>query len=91
MKLCTFLKSQLESVRRAARETLQKIMLTIGPKYFGVLLEEIIPLMTRGYQVHVLVYTIHSVLTTLKKLFEPGDIDNVLLTVLDVRKSTCFL
>lgn len=89
MKLCTFLKSQLESVRRAARETFQKIMLAIGPHYLGTLLEEIVPLMTRGYQVHVLVYTVHSILTTLKEHYKPGDIDKVLLTVLDVRKRMC--
>lgn len=84
MKLCTFLKSQLESVRRAARETFQKIMLTIGPDYLNVLLEEIVPLMTRGFQVHVLVYTVHSVLTSLKELYKPGHIDKVLLTIIEV-------
>lgn len=84
MKLCTFLKSPLESVRRAAREILQKIMLTLGPEYLGLLLGEISPLMSRGYQVHVLVYTVHSVLVTLKDMFRPGDIDKVLLTILKV-------
>lgn len=90
MKLCTFLKSPLESVRRAAREILQKIMLALGPEYLGFLLGEILPLMSRGYQVHVLVYTVHSLLVTLKDMFQPGDVDKVLLTILQVRLNFIF-
>lgn len=84
MKICTFLKSHLESVRRIARETLQKIMLTIGTKYLNLLLDEMTPLLSRGYQVHVLVFTVHGVLNCLKDLYVPTDIDNILLTVLNV-------
>lgn len=84
MKICTFLKSHLESVRKVARETLQKIMLTLGPKYLNLLLEEMTPLLSRGYQVHVLVFTVHGVLSCLKDLYQPQDIDKGLLTVLNV-------
>lgn len=84
MKLCTFLKSQLESVRRAARETLQKIMTALGPSYLGLLLDEMVPLLSRGFQVHVLVYTVHSVLTSLRDMFREKDVDAVLNTVTKV-------
>lgn len=84
MKLCTFLKSHLESVRRTARQTLEKIMSTLGPKYLGLLLGEMVPLLSRGFEVHVLVYTIHSILNSLKSKYQPGDLDKVLLTVIDV-------
>ncbi|KAG5868691.1 hypothetical protein JTB14_031637 [Gonioctena quinquepunctata] len=80
-KICTFLRSRLESVRRVAKETLQKIMLTLGPKYLRLLLSEMTPLLNRGYQVHVLVFTIHGILSCLKDLYEPSDIDKILLTV----------
>lgn len=84
IKMCTFLRSHLESVRRIARETLQKIMLTLSPKYLNVLFEVMTPLLSRGYQVHVLVFTVHGVLNCLKEVYEPRDIDIVLLTVLNV-------
>lgn len=84
MKICTFLKSRLESVRKVARETLQKIMLTLGPKYLSALLSEMSPLLARGYQVHVLVFTIHGVLNCLKNTYQPSDLDKILLTVLNV-------
>jgi U3 small nucleolar RNA-associated protein 20 len=84
MKLCTFLKSRLESIRRVTRETLQKIMLAIGPKYLGTLLHEMSAMLTRGYQVHVLIYTIHAVLVSLKGLYQPKDIDCNLQSILEV-------
>lgn len=84
MKMCTFLQSQLESVRRVARETLQKIMLALGPDYLSLLLDEMTPLLARGFQVHVLVYTTHAVLSCLKEFYKPGHVDKVLLAVLEV-------
>ncbi|PNF32118.1 hypothetical protein B7P43_G02845 [Cryptotermes secundus] len=90
MKLCTFLKSRLESVRRITRETLQKIMLTLGPKYLGILLHEMSAMLTRGYQVHVLIYTIHAVLVSLKDLFQPNDIDCNLQNILELCKKDLF-
>ncbi|XP_069689745.1 small subunit processome component 20 homolog isoform X2 [Periplaneta americana] len=90
MKLCTFLKSRLESIRRVTRETLQKIMLTLGPKYLHILLQEMSAMLTRGYQVHVLIYTIHSLLVSLKELFRPGDIDSCLQMILELCKKDLF-
>ncbi|KAJ8922426.1 hypothetical protein NQ315_004372 [Exocentrus adspersus] len=90
LKLCTFLKSQLDSVRRTARETLQKIMLTLGPKYLSLLLAEMTPLLSRGFQVHVLVYTVHAVLRYLKDMYQPGDIDKILLPVLNLCTADLF-
>ncbi|RZB39164.1 small subunit processome component 20 -like, partial [Asbolus verrucosus] len=90
MKLCTFLKSHLESVRRVTRETLQKIMQTLGPDYLHLLLGEMIPLLNRGFQVHVLVFTIHAVLNCLKEFYKPTDIDRILLTVLQLCEADLF-
>lgn len=73
------------------RETLQKIMVTLGPKYLGTLLHEMSVMLTRGYQVHVLIYTIHAVLVSLKNLFQPGDIDCNLQGILEVSKLATLL
>ncbi|KAI4482212.1 hypothetical protein M0804_008763 [Polistes exclamans] len=84
MKLCTFLKSRLESVRRITRQVLQNIMITLGPKYLHHLLNELNSLLTKGFQVHVLAYTIHSVLTVLKPQFQKFDINKNLQSILSV-------
>lgn len=84
MKLCTFLKSRLESVRRVTREILQKIMITLGPKYLHHLLKEMNTLLTKGFQVHVLAYTVQSVLVALKPYFQKFDINKNLQSILSV-------
>ncbi|XP_022902088.2 small subunit processome component 20 homolog [Onthophagus taurus] len=90
LKLCTFLKSQLESVRRVTRESLQKIMLTLGPSYLKLLFDEMVPLLPRGFQVHVLVYTVHAVLCCMKDIFTPGDVDKILPVVIKLCNTDLF-
>jgi len=84
MKLCTFLKSRLESVRRVTRETLQNIMITLGTSYMSMLLNEMTALLTQGFQVHVLIYTIHAIFVSLSEHFEKGHMDNCLPYILEV-------
>lgn len=84
MKLCTFLKSRLESVRRVTRETLQNIMVTLGTSYMSMLLNEMTALLTQGFQVHVLIYTIHAIFVSLSERFEKGHMDSCLPYILEV-------
>lgn len=84
MKLCTFLKSRLESVRRVTRETLQNIMVTLGTSYMSMLLNEMTSLLTQGFQVHVLIYTIHAIFVSLSDCFEIGHMDSCLPYILEV-------
>ncbi|XP_046606050.1 small subunit processome component 20 homolog [Neodiprion virginianus] len=90
MKLCTFLKSRLDSVRRITRETMQKIMITLGPEYLRHLLKEMNNILTKGFQVHVLVYTIHAVLVSLKPYYKPLHINENLHSILSVCKVDLF-
>lgn len=89
MKLCTFLKSRLESVRRVTRETLQNIMVTLGTGYMSMLLNEMTALLTQGFQVHVLIYTIHAIFVSLSERFEKGHMDSCLPYILEVSFAFC--
>ncbi|XP_058805534.1 small subunit processome component 20 homolog [Phymastichus coffea] len=90
MKICTFLKSRLESVRRTTREILEKIMVTLGPDYLHYLLKEMNALLTRGYQVHVLSFTMHAVLVCLKPFLKPQHMRSNLQHILSVCKIDLF-
>ncbi|XP_072931772.1 small subunit processome component 20 homolog [Epargyreus clarus] len=90
IKLCSFLKSPLKQVRIAARDIVKKIMITVGTPYLGVFLEHVTLLLTRGFQVHVLVATIHTVLDALKSEFKAGDIGSNLEYILDVCTNDLF-
>lgn len=65
-------------------------MLTIGTSYLGVLLEHLTLLLTRGFQVHVLVATIHTVLDALKSDFKSGELNDNLNYILDVCTNDLF-
>lgn len=90
IKLCSFLKSPLKQVRITARDIVRKIMITVGTSYLGVLLEHLTLLLTRGFQVHVLVATIHNVLDALKSDFKPGELNENLHYILDVCTNDLF-
>ncbi|CAB3374755.1 Hypothetical predicted protein [Cloeon dipterum] len=84
MKVCVFLRSKLESTRRAARETLLQMLHTLGTGFLAKMLDEMFALLTRGYLVHVLVYTVHSLIVGVKDIIKPGDLDPCLKQILQV-------
>ncbi|XP_014242650.1 small subunit processome component 20 homolog [Cimex lectularius] len=90
MKMCTLLKSRLESVRKVTRETLQTIMASLGPEYLNTLIREMSGILIKGFHVHVLAYTVHSVLVSLKPSFKRGDLDESAHLLLKVCKSDLF-
>uniref|UniRef100_A0A146LBX0 Small subunit processome component 20 n=2 Tax=Lygus hesperus TaxID=30085 RepID=A0A146LBX0_LYGHE len=90
MKLCTFLKSRLESVRKITRETLQTILVSLGPDYLPTLVREMKGLLTRGYQIHVLVYSIHSVLVPLEPHFQKGQLDKCAHSIIEICRMDLF-
>lgn len=65
LKLCSFLKSKNEQIRKVARATLVKVMNFLGPAYMPDFLRVLKQNLDKGFQVHVLNYTIHSVLDKL--------------------------
>ena len=82
LKLASFLKSKNEATRKAARMTLIRMMTfePIGPAYLPDLLRVLKQNLDKGFQVHVLNYTIHSVLDKLKNnnptRLHHGDLDS---------------
>ncbi|XP_050683521.1 small subunit processome component 20 homolog [Leptidea sinapis] len=90
IKLCSFLKSPLKQVRIAARDIVKKVMVTVGSSYLGILLKHLTLLLTRGFQVHVLVSTVHTVLDALKTDFKAEDIDQNLGNILDICTNDLF-
>lgn len=84
IKVCHFLKSPLISVRMTTRDILKSIMLTVGAAHLEMLLGHLTSLLTRGFQVHVLTITVHSLLDGLKTSLKNGIMDKCLGDVLGV-------
>ncbi|CAK7238637.1 MAG: U3 snoRNP protein [Sporothrix thermara] len=73
--VCHILRSKSWDSREMARETLSRISTILGPSCFGFVLKELRGALTRGYQLHVLSYTVHTLLLAVIPQFAPGDLD----------------
>jgi U3 small nucleolar RNA-associated protein 20 len=82
--ICHILRSKAWESREMARETLSKITLILGPESFGFVLKELRGALTRGYQLHVLSYTLHSILLTVIPEFKQGDLDYCISSIMAV-------
>lgn len=90
LKLCNLLKSHARSIRETARETLIKIMQTLGPSYLWYLIREMKAMLKLGYQLHVLSYTIHSILTNMQNVLQVGNLDNSLDMLIQICNEELF-
>jgi len=82
--ICHILRSKSQESRDMTRDTLAKICVILGPKTFGFVLKELRGALTRGYQLHVLSYTMHSILVSTTPEYSPGDLDYCLPSIVAV-------
>lgn len=75
LDVCSILKSKAQDSRDTARKTLGEVALILGPVYFGYILKELRNTLARGYQRHVLSFTVHSILVATTDQFQHGDLD----------------
>ncbi|KAG0221648.1 armadillo-type protein [Mortierella sp. GBAus27b] len=88
--VCQILKSRQQEARDSTRDTLVKITMFLGASYFNFILKEMKGALLRGYQLHVLGYTVHSLLTHLIPTLKVGDLDYCLKEVVDVLVNDIF-
>lgn len=84
LDVCTTLKSKAQDSRDTARKTLNELSLLLGPVYFGYILKELRNVLARGYQLHVLSFTVHSMLVYTTDHFKQGDLDYCLTDLVSV-------
>ncbi|KKA29441.1 hypothetical protein TD95_002691 [Thielaviopsis punctulata] len=82
--ICHILRSKAWESREMARDTLVKIAVVLGAKYFGFILNELKGALQRGYQLHVLSYTMHSLLLAVIPEFGQGSLDYCLSTMVTI-------
>ncbi|KHJ35324.1 putative heat repeat protein [Erysiphe necator] len=73
--VCHILRSKSQEARDMARETLINISIILGPQCFGFILKQLQGALSRGSQLHILSYTMHSLLVATTPTYAPGDLD----------------
>lgn len=82
--VCHILRSRAQESRDLTRKTLVEISTLLGPSCFGFILKELRSSLLRGYQLHVLSYTVHSILVTTAPIYKPGDLDYCLPQIVSI-------
>ncbi|PHH64524.1 hypothetical protein CDD81_4303 [Ophiocordyceps australis] len=82
--ICQILRSKAWESREMARDTLIQIAVILGPSFFGFILKQLRGALTRGYQLHVLSYTMHAMLVATVPTFACGDLDYCLAAMVTV-------
>lgn len=61
--------------RIAASISIQEILKVLGPAKFLFILDILVAQLRRGFQLHILCHTVHTLLKALQPIVEPGQID----------------
>ena len=73
--LARMLKSREQDSRDLARKALAEAVGVLGPTYFSSILKELQSALSKGYQLHILGFTLHSLLLTAVDCFNIGTLD----------------
>ncbi|KAG8578422.1 hypothetical protein GDO81_010484 [Engystomops pustulosus] len=84
LKVCVLLRNQAQEIRDIARNTLIKILETLGPRYFHYILKEMQTVLVKGYQVHVLTFTVNLLLKGLSPNLKCGDLDGCIDSLIQI-------
>ncbi|XP_072311103.1 small subunit processome component 20 homolog [Eucyclogobius newberryi] len=90
IKVCVLLRNRFQEVRDVARGTLVKIIETLGIRYLHYLLKEMQGVLVKGYQVHVLTFTVHRLLSILSPTLKSGDLDSCMNMLIDIFNNELF-
>jgi U3 small nucleolar RNA-associated protein 20 len=82
--ICHILRSKAQESRDMTRDTLTKVCVLLGPSCFGFVLKELRGALARGYQLHVLSYTMHQILVATTPEYAPGDLDYCLPSIVAI-------
>uniref|UniRef100_A0A250Y8E9 Small subunit processome component 20 n=1 Tax=Castor canadensis TaxID=51338 RepID=A0A250Y8E9_CASCN len=84
LKVCALLKNRAQEIRDIARSTLAKIIEDLGVHFLQYVLKELQTTLVRGYQVHVLTFTVHMLLQGLTSKLQVGDLDPCLDIMIEI-------
>uniref|UniRef100_A0A1A8FK18 UTP20, small subunit (SSU) processome component, homolog n=1 Tax=Nothobranchius korthausae TaxID=1143690 RepID=A0A1A8FK18_9TELE len=90
IKVCVLLRNRFQEIRDVARGTLVKIIETLGCRYLQYLLKEMQGVLVKGYQVHVLTFTVYQLLSVLRPTLKSGDLDPCMNMLIDIFNNELF-
>uniref|UniRef100_A0A3B3E1E9 UTP20 small subunit processome component n=1 Tax=Oryzias melastigma TaxID=30732 RepID=A0A3B3E1E9_ORYME len=90
IKVCVLLRNRFQEIRDVARGTLVKILETLGFRFLHYLLKEMQAVLVKGYQVHVLTFTVFQLLSALSPTLKSGELDPCMSMLIDIFNNELF-
>jgi U3 small nucleolar RNA-associated protein 20 len=90
MTVLHLLLSRSYIVRESARKAMEEIVRLLGPSCLPIVLNDLRQNLTRGYQIHVMIYTVHCLIACLQDKLKPGDLDESFEDIFEVVKEQQF-
>uniref|UniRef100_A0A914NPT3 U3 small nucleolar RNA-associated protein 20 C-terminal domain-containing protein n=1 Tax=Meloidogyne incognita TaxID=6306 RepID=A0A914NPT3_MELIC len=84
------LMSRSISVRQGARKLMINLVKIVGPLQFPHIIRELKQTMNKGYQIHVMIFTVHALISAIAEDLKPGDLDSCLRELLEICKWEAF-
>uniref|UniRef100_A0A915MTL2 Uncharacterized protein n=1 Tax=Meloidogyne javanica TaxID=6303 RepID=A0A915MTL2_MELJA len=84
------LMSRSISVRQGARKLMINLVKIVGPLQFPHIIRELKQTMNKGYQIHVMIFTVHALINAIAEDLKPGDLDSCLRELLEICKWEAF-
>lgn len=89
-RICSFLKNRLESVRDEARSAMAACLQELGLEYLQVMVHAMKSILKRGYELHVLGFSMHFLLSKFLVTPSSGKLDYCLDDLLSVTANDIF-
>ncbi|XP_043964664.1 small subunit processome component 20 homolog [Gambusia affinis] len=90
IKVCVLLRNRFQEIRDVARGTLVKILQTLGCRYLQYLLKEMQGVLVKGYQMHVLTFTVYQLLSAISPTLKSGDLDPCMSMLIGIFNNELF-
>ncbi|KAJ3273507.1 U3 snoRNP protein [Terramyces sp. JEL0728] len=88
--LCNILSSHLQSTRDSCRSTLVTISTMLGPEYLLYIIQGLQTSLKRGYQLHVLGFTLHAIMVGNAESFPVESINNCVKPIVQIAMHDIF-
>ncbi|KAG0190710.1 U3 snoRNP protein [Apophysomyces sp. BC1034] len=90
ISLCQIIRSRAQDVRDVTRDTLLKINAYLGPSYFSFIVKELRTSLTKGYELHVLGFTVNALLDDMLSRLKVGELDDSVEVIVQVLVNDIF-
>ncbi|KFD72204.1 hypothetical protein M514_01381 [Trichuris suis] len=90
LKVCSMLRSRSLDFRRFARKALYSIAQTLGGRHLGAIIKNLKSLLFKGFRKHVLTFTVHGLLDSMKEELSSADIGICIEDIMEICQDELF-